>query len=132
MRTSHYQQAGNDNVIKGVLNELCKVVHEANSNWWKDPHTEKDISRNTGELLMLCVCELAEGMEGHRKNMMDDHLPHRQMLEVELADCVIRIMDICGAYGFDLGGAFVEKMEYNSKRYDHSLEARREADGKKC
>ena len=80
---------------------------------------------------MLCVSELSEAMEGHRKNLMDDHLPTRKMFEVELADCIIRIFDIAGAVGLDLGGAFVEKMTYNANRADHKPENRLKENGKK-
>jgi NTP pyrophosphatase (non-canonical NTP hydrolase) len=34
----------------------------------------------------------------------------------ELADIVIRVMDICGHYGIDLDAAIAEKMEYNRTR----------------
>jgi len=80
---------------------------------------------------MLCVSELAEAMEGHRKDLPDDKLPHRSMFEVELADCLIRIFDLAGGYGLDLGGAFEEKMAYNATRRDHSIAARLETGGKK-
>ena len=53
------------------------------------------------------------------------------MVEVELADCVIRIADYCGARGFDLGGAVVEKMEFNAHREDHKIENRRLENGKR-
>lgn len=35
---------------------------------------------------------------------MDDHLPHRKMEEVELADTMIRICDYCGLYEIELSG----------------------------
>ena len=70
-------------------------------------------------------------MEGARKNRMDDHLPHRKALEVELADAMIRILDLAGAYQLDLGGALVEKLVYNTQRADHKREARAADDGKK-
>lgn len=87
--------------------------------------------RNVGELLMLMVSELAEAMEGDRKNLMDDKLPHRKQLEVEVADCLIRIFDFCGGKGLDVGGAFVEKMAYNAVRADHKIENRLNVEGKK-
>lgn len=87
--------------------------------------------RNVGELLALSHSELSEALEGHRKNLKDDKLPHRKMLEVELADAIIRIFDISAGLGLDLGGAFVEKMEYNRTRKDHSLEERMKEGGKK-
>jgi len=113
------------------LNELSKTCHAANTKWWADLETGEKISRNKGELLMLVVTEVAEAMEGARKDLMDDHLPHRKMEEVELADCIIRILDYCGAYNFDIHGALMEKMEYNKTRLDHSHEARKLPNGKK-
>lgn len=109
---------------------LCEHVHEANAKWWVDLHTGQPLKRNVGELLMLTVSELAEAMEGDRKNLMDDKLPHRKMLEVELADAIIRIFDIAAGLGLNLGEAFVEKMEYNRTRHDHSREGRLEVGGK--
>lgn len=113
------------------LNAYAAQCHEANIKWWLDIRTNAPIERNKGELLMLMVSEIAEAMEGERKNLMDDKLPHRKMAEVELADALIRIFDYAGAYGYDLEGAFVEKMAYNAKREDHKHEARALADGKK-
>lgn len=83
-----------------------------------------------GQKLALIHSEVSEGMEGDRKGLMDDKLPHRPMLEVELADAVIRIMDLAGAKGYDLGGAIAEKMAYNAHRPDHKKEAREAAGGK--
>jgi hypothetical protein len=62
---------------------------------------------------------------------MDDKLPHRKMLEVELADAVIRIFDMAEGLKLDLSGAIHEKMLFNSIRTDHSREARLAEGGKK-
>lgn len=99
--------------------------------WWTDLETGGLKDRNRGELLMLMVSEISEAMEGERKGLQDDHLPHRKMAEVELADAIIRICDYAGAYGYDLGGALVEKMEYNKRRADHKIENRKKDGGKK-
>jgi NTP pyrophosphatase (non-canonical NTP hydrolase) len=80
--------------------------------------------------LCLIHSEISEAMEGHRKGLMDDKLPHRTMIEVELADAVIRIGDLAGALGLDLGGAIAEKMAFNSVRLDHKPESRKAAGGK--
>ena len=114
-----------------LLNDLAKQCHAANQKWWHDLITGEPLARNKGELIALMHSELSETLEAVRKNAMDDKLPHRRGEEVELADCIIRIMDYAGAYGLDLDGAIKEKMEYNAKRADHSLEARRAAGGKK-
>lgn len=44
----------------------------------------------------------AEAMEGERKGLMDDHLPHRPMAEVELADALIRLFDYAGGFALRL------------------------------
>lgn len=113
------------------LNTRAKLTHEANAKWWQNPATGERIERNKGELLMLIVSEISEAMEGERKDLMDDKLPHRRMAEVELADALIRIFDYAGAFGYDLDGAVREKMEYNAKRADHTHEARAAQGGKK-
>jgi hypothetical protein len=70
-------------------------------------------------------------MEGERKGLMDDKLPHRPMAEVELADALIRIFDYAGEYGYDLDGAVTEKRKFNARRPDHKAEARLANNGKK-
>lgn len=114
-----------------VINTLSAIVHEANAKWWTDLETGQPIKRNVGELLMLVVSELAEAMEGDRKGLNDDKLPHRKMFEVELADVLIRVFDIAGGIGLDLGHAFTEKMAYNAVRHDHTIKGRAAEGGKK-
>lgn len=113
-----------------TLNEMAQKCHTANHQWWHDLNTGERLNRNKGELLMLIVSEVAEAMEGERKNLMDDHLPHRKMAEVELADVLIRVFDYAGAFGYDLDGAVAEKLAYNAQRADHKREARLKAGGK--
>lgn len=116
---------------EGGLNAYAAECHEANKKWWIDLNTGAKLERNTGELLMLVVSEIAEAMEGARKNLPDDKLPHRKMLEVELVDALIRIFDFAGAKGLDLQGAYEEKMAFNATRVDHSHEHRKSEHGKK-
>lgn len=114
-----------------MLNDLARQIHTDNAHWWHDPKTGERLTRNKGEMLMLMVSEISEAMEGERKGLMDTHLPHRPMAEVELADLFIRALDYAGAYGFDLDGAIAEKRIYNATRADHKPEARLAAGGKK-
>ena len=123
------------------INGLAQTVFEQNkaNGWWTNIETGESLEskkgeppkRNIPEMLMLVVSEVVEGLEGHRKNLMDDKLPHRPMLEVELADAVIRILDMCGGLGLDLEGAIFEKLEYNANRADHKIENRLKENGKK-
>jgi hypothetical protein len=114
----------------GPLNNLAAECHAANQHWWHDPATGARLNRNKGELLCLIHSEISEAMEGERKNLMDDKLPHRKMAEVELADALIRIFDYAGAYGYDLDGAVREKRDFNAVRADHKAESRLAAGGK--
>lgn len=134
------------------INEMVKEIHQNNVNagWWHIDggegakisvveiiHNPQDaIMQRLGvamvaEKLCLTHSEISEAMEGHRKGLMDDKLPHREMIEVELADTVIRIMDLCGALGLDLEGAINEKLEFNKHRPDHKIENREKEGGKK-
>jgi len=124
------------NFTANCLNVVRDACHAAavKSGWWTNLTTGGrviDEPHVVGEKLMLIVSEVAEAMEGDRKNLMDDHLPHRPMVEVELADAMIRIFDLAGAMNLDIGGAVVEKMEYNAKREDHKIENRLSDNGKK-
>lgn len=114
-----------------TLNDYAAEVHRANAKWWVDLHTGEKLKRNVGELLCLVHSEISEEMEGHRKNLPDDKLPHRQMFEVELVDAMIRIFDIGAGLGLDLEGAYQEKMAFNAVRADHKPEARLAPNGKK-
>lgn len=119
---------------KVLVDGLVEHTHKANLHWWKDPATgamQPIDGLMVPTKLMLIVSELAEAMEGHRKGLMDDKLPHRPMIEVELADALIRLLDLAGAMGLNLGGAYEEKMFYNHTRSDHTNEARLAANGKR-
>lgn len=112
------------------LNEYRDESHADAAKWWHDAAGNR-IEREKGTLLMLIVSEVAEAMEGERKGLMDDKLPHRVMAEVELADALIRIFDYAGAFGYDLEGAYQEKRAYNATREDHTHEARAATNGKR-
>jgi hypothetical protein len=109
---------------------LC-FARAYNAGWHTNLETGELLERNRAEMLCLIHSEISEAMEGERKNLMDDKLPHRPMAEVELADAVIRIFDYAGRWGYDLAGALFEKLEFNKTRIDHQIENRRKENGKK-
>lgn len=132
-----------------TINALATVCHmnSANAGWWNDPNTGEKlipdhVNGEANEIrmsyapyviatkLMLMVSEVAEAMEGHRKGLNDDKLKDRPMIEVELADAVIRVCDLAGALGLDLGGAIAAKVNFNVTRPDHQVTNRRKPGGK--
>ncbi|MDX0007853.1 hypothetical protein GOB40_14040 [Sinorhizobium meliloti] len=114
------------------MNLFAADCHAASrkAGWYTDPETGREKARNVPEMLCLIHSEISEAMEGYRKHLADDKLPRRPMIEVELADAMIRIGDLATYLGLDVGGAIVEKMAFNAQREDHKLEARRAAGGK--
>ena len=118
--------------LKANVNNLMVLcfglAYEAG--WHTDIKTGEYIKHDPGNRMMLINSEITEAFEGFRKDINDDHLTHRKMAEVELADAMIRILDTAGYYGFDLGGALVEKLIYNTERKDHKKEARLAVGGK--
>lgn len=111
------------------LKDLC--YNESLKNGWHTDSSGNLLDKNKGEMISLIHSEISEALEGERKGLMDTHLPHRPMPEVEMADAIIRIMDYCGRWGYDIGGAIIEKLVYNAERLDHTLEFRSKDGGKK-
>jgi len=84
------------------LKDLRDEIHQENLKWWTSLVTGEPIKRNRKELLSLVITEISECLEGERKNLMDDKLPHRKMAEVEMADAYIRLMDFAGGFGLSV------------------------------
>ena len=82
-----------------------------------------------GTMIALIHSEASEMLEAARKNLMDDHLPHRKGVEVEGADLYIRLCDFFDYLKLDLSGSVDEKNDYNHVRPDHKLENRAKENG---
>jgi hypothetical protein len=135
-----------DRMTQNLMDEAARV-HKANAKWWLDitkapvctychdvPGSGNCIAsaghdfvlppleRNIGELIMLCVSEVSEALEGHRKNLPDDKLPHRSMLEVELADTIIRLLDIAGGFKLNIERYYALDVQWSSNTAENLLQ----------
>lgn len=113
------------------LNELARDIHENAKahGWW-------DENRSFPEVVALCHSELSEALEEYRNRKPPVYFKEANGFEVselqewrgekpegiavEMADCIIRILDWCGREGIDIDAIIRMKHEYNTTRpYKH-------------
>lgn len=115
------------------LNISAKTIHENNKEkgfWNKE--------QNVGELLMLVTSELGEALEAHRHGTFADESHYQKELdgnegnpdafqmafalhikdtfEDEIADAVIRLLDLSAGLGIDIEWHINQKVRYNKTR----------------
>lgn len=136
MKQNYADELGQAQASARALQDICHT-RAVRAGWWHcpksgEPSTQEYIKASLlPQKLLLIHSEISEACEADRKGLKDSHLTHRDGVEVELADAAIRIFDLAGALGYDLGAAMAEKMAFNAQRADHKLEARLVREGGK-
>jgi NTP pyrophosphatase (non-canonical NTP hydrolase) len=124
------------------IKETAKRIHAnaIDKGFWPELQEEKD-QKNIGELLMLVTSELGEALEAHRKGLRanveklkslqaqgysweDSEVSFKahfrddvkDSMEDELADAVIRLLDMAEGLGIDLEWHIANKMQFNATR----------------
>jgi len=109
--------------LMNALHRLCVICYEDSrkNGWWDEKIETKDAEMaQIATKIALMHSELSEALEAIRTSAQHDD-PH---FAEELADCVIRICDLCGAFQIDLGDALIEKLKKNRTRgYKHGGKA---------
>lgn len=117
---------------------LCNGLNESAKTILKN-NVEKgfDDAYNLGELLMLITSELSEALESHRKGKFSNWVSYQKDLSVcgeiesfklhikdsfedEIADAIIRLLDLVGRLNIDIEKHINAKVSFNKSRpYKH-------------
>jgi len=96
------------------LNKIMNKIREINDmNGWIIPEDAWEQETFIPTKLMLIVSESSEALEEFRNNDFDK-------FKVELADIMIRILDLCSGLKIDIEKEILHKLEINKSRgYKH-------------
>ena len=95
------------------IKELQKSIHNlaVKKGWWES-------DRKIPEFLCLIHSEISEALEAYRIKGIDNWIENGKPegIAVELADAIIRILDLSEYFDFDMEQYILDKHEYNKSR----------------
>lgn len=109
-----------------TISEAQQKAHQnaIDKGWWEDQLwgnrrvDPEAAAKLIPEKLCLIHSEISEALEEYRAGKLEAYEVNGKPegIPAELADVVIRVMDLCGALGIDLESAIATKMAYNATR----------------
>ena len=116
-----------DHMFKETFRNMQKLIHQnaVKEGFWAElNNTDTDTQENKlerieavniPEKIALCYSKLSEALEASRQSAMkqDEDCPAFSNFSIELADTVIRIMDLAEACGVPLVEAILARMKLN-------------------
>jgi NTP pyrophosphatase (non-canonical NTP hydrolase) len=113
--TALITETGKFPIRSGILRLQHWITEWAIGKGWLVPGQPRELLHQ----LMLVVSELSEACEAHREGNPKCTRPNMgefSHVEEELADAVIRILQIAGEHNFRVVDAIIAKMEFNETR----------------
>lgn len=108
-----------------ALNELAREIYDINESkgFWDDPFADEN-ELTVPAKIMLIVDECSEALQVHREvyDDADEDLVSKMTpmqeddFTEELADVIVRTLDLAAAYDLDIGSSLIAKIEKNRSR----------------
>lgn len=118
-----------DIVTKGTIGDIARLVNSIalNSGWWNkyEDHGFQTTVNGTAEKLLMIHTEVSEAVEDLRVALTDTELASTVYeygeskpcgFPTELADIIIRTLDLAEWLGIDIEDALARKISYNATR----------------
>ena len=117
------------------ISEAARKIHKTSvdKGWWEYKPQSNATDFSNGHIamkLLLASGELSEAFEEIRAGRKPDEIYYKDSKEtgtkkpegvpIEIADCIIRLLDLCEYWHIDIERALAVKMTYNEERpYRH-------------